>query len=141
MTAAGGVDLPGDVAGAVALGELVIHGWDLAKATGQSAAYDGPELDVVHETVRRFTADGFEGLFGPPVSVPDDAPLLDRVVGLAGQRPELGPAWLTRRGVRKCARFGLQRGARPKPSDPFADERKGRLALGGAVARPPASRW
>jgi len=33
-----------------------------------------------------------EGLFGPPVDVPDDAPLLDRVIGLTGRDPE----WMTR---------------------------------------------
>ena len=32
---AGGVDLPGDVAGNVALAEVVIHGWDVARVTGQ----------------------------------------------------------------------------------------------------------
>src|SRR5690348_8124784 len=36
MTRAGGVDLPGEVAGAVVTNELVIHGWDLAVASGQS---------------------------------------------------------------------------------------------------------
>ncbi len=30
MTQAGGIDLPGEIAGIVALDELVIHGWDLA---------------------------------------------------------------------------------------------------------------
>lgn len=38
MTGAGGVELPGEVAGAVALDELVIHGWDLAKATASRRA-------------------------------------------------------------------------------------------------------
>lgn len=32
---AGGVDLPRQVAGLVALDEVVLHGWDVAKATGQ----------------------------------------------------------------------------------------------------------
>ena len=44
MTGAGGIDLPGEVAGVVTLDELVIHGWDLAQATGQTAEYNGPEL-------------------------------------------------------------------------------------------------
>ena len=35
MTQAGGIDLPGEVAGLVALDEVVIHGWDVARATGQ----------------------------------------------------------------------------------------------------------
>ena len=91
MTGAGGVDLPGEVAGVVALDELVIHGWDLAKATGQPAGYDGPELDAVHEMVQQFRAGGIEGLFGPLVDVPDDAPLLDRILGLAGRDPDWQP--------------------------------------------------
>jgi uncharacterized protein (TIGR03086 family) len=87
MTAAGGVDLPGDVAGVVALDELVIHGWDLAKATGQPAGYDGPELEAVYRMVQYFRNEEVEDLFGPPVEVPGDARLLDRIVGLAGRDP------------------------------------------------------
>ena len=36
MTQAGGATLPAPIAGQVALNELVVHGWDLARATGQS---------------------------------------------------------------------------------------------------------
>lgn len=35
MTTAGGVTMPGEVMGSVARDELVIHGWDLARATRQ----------------------------------------------------------------------------------------------------------
>ena len=91
MTRAGGVDLPGEVAAVVALDELVIHGWDLARATGQPSGYDGPGLDAVHGMVQQFRGAGVEGLFGPPVPVPDDAPLLDRILGLAGRNPAWGP--------------------------------------------------
>ena len=87
MTAAGGVDLPAEVAGVVALDELVIHGWDLARAIGVPSAYDGPELEAVYGMVQQFRAGGIEGLFGPEVPVPADAPLLDRIVGLAGRDP------------------------------------------------------
>lgn len=87
MTAAGGVDLPGETAGIVALDELVIHGWDLAQAVGKPAGYDGPGLEAVHAMVHQFRAGGIEGLFGPAVPVPDDAPLLDRVLGLSGRSP------------------------------------------------------
>src|SRR4051794_5276438 len=34
MTSAGGVPLPGEIAGLVALDELVVHGWDLSVAIG-----------------------------------------------------------------------------------------------------------
>ena len=91
MTRAGGVDLPADMAGVVALDELVIHGWDLARATGQPPGYDGPGLDAVHGMVQQFRSSGIEGLFGPPVPVPDDAPLLDRILGLAGRDPGWEP--------------------------------------------------
>src|SRR5690349_7642333 len=40
MTEAGGVTMPGEVTGVVALDELVLHGWDLARATGQSYTSD-----------------------------------------------------------------------------------------------------
>lgn len=91
MTAAGGVDLPGEVAGVVALDELVLHGWDLAKATGQPAGYDGPGLEAVHGMVTHFRAGGFGGIFGPPVDVPEDAPLFDRILGVAGRDPGWTP--------------------------------------------------
>jgi uncharacterized protein (TIGR03086 family) len=91
MTRAGGVDLPGEVAGVVALDELVVHGWDLARATGQH--YDVEE--ELLEAVRRFAepVEGPErdGLFGPVAHVPDDAPLLDRVIGLTGRHPGWPP--------------------------------------------------
>jgi uncharacterized protein (TIGR03086 family) len=91
MTAAGGVDLPGEVAGVVALDELIIHGWDLAKATNQPADYDGPGLDAVYGMVQYFRAQNAEGLFGPLVEVPHDAPLLDRILGVTGRDPSWEP--------------------------------------------------
>ena len=35
--------------------------------------------------------DGSPGLFGPPVSVPDSAPLFDRLLGLTGRDPAWQP--------------------------------------------------
>ena len=90
MTEAGGVQLPGEVAGIFALDEVVVHGWDLATAAGQRIAFDGASLVPLHEFLTAAVAqnpDGSPGLFGPPVSVPGDAPLLDRVLGLTGRDP------------------------------------------------------
>ncbi len=95
MTKAGGVDLPGEVAGLVALDELVVHAWDLARATGQSYDVDEPSLEAVHGFVAQFSGPGQEesraGLFGPEVEVPEDAPLLDRVIGMTGRDPAWSP--------------------------------------------------
>lgn len=85
------MDLPGDVAGIVGLDELIIHGWDLAKAIGKPAEYDGPGLEEVLRLVTEFRAGGIEGLFGTEVPVPDDAPLLDRILGVSGRDPEWEP--------------------------------------------------
>ncbi|MEU7580722.1 TIGR03086 family metal-binding protein [Streptomyces sp. NPDC041068] len=89
MTRAGGIDLPGEVAGLVALDELVVHGWDLARATGQEYAPDEASLEAARALLTPTgEADGESGgLFGEPVPVPDGAPLLDRVIGLSGRDP------------------------------------------------------
>ena len=93
MTQAGGLELPGEVAGLVALDELVVHGWDVARASGQPYDCDRRSLEAVHGFVAQFSGSGQEaareGLFGPVVEVPEDAPLLDRVIGLTGR----DPAW------------------------------------------------
>lgn len=93
MTRAGGVDLPGAAAGQVALNELVIHGWDIARASGQDFACDPAALDSSMEFVSAMSAPGVsrEGLFGPVVDVPPDAPLLDRMIGLSGRDPGWRP--------------------------------------------------
>ncbi|WP_055585479.1 TIGR03086 family metal-binding protein [Streptacidiphilus griseoplanus] len=90
-TRVGGVDLPGEVAGRVALNELVLHGWDVARASGQP--FDcAPQLaGEVLGFLSALTEPGQEasrnGIFGPVVEVPADAPELDRIVGLSGRDP------------------------------------------------------
>jgi uncharacterized protein (TIGR03086 family) len=96
MTKAGGLDLPGEMAGVIALDEIVVHGWDVARSSGQP--YDVPPdlLEVVHGFVAPLADPESpmprEGLFGPPVPVPEEAALLDRVIGLTGR----DPAWSRR---------------------------------------------
>ncbi|MFF8576963.1 TIGR03086 family metal-binding protein [Streptomyces sp. NPDC015140] len=89
MTRAGGIDLPGDVAGAVVADELVVHGWDLARATGQEYRPDPAALQAAYGLLSAAAeeADRDAGMFGPVVAVPDDAPLLERAVGLSGRDP------------------------------------------------------
>jgi uncharacterized protein (TIGR03086 family) len=93
MTRAGGFDMPGDVTGMVALTEVVIHGWDLARASGQPYDIDAPTADAVLPHVTATAAEGpVEGMFGPAVPIADDAPVLDRIIALSGR----DPAWRTR---------------------------------------------
>lgn len=90
MTRAGGVDLPGEVAAVVALDEVVVHGWDVAVATGQEHGCEPQLLDAVRGFVQQAVSanpHGTPGLFGPPVPVADDAPPLDRLIGLTGRDP------------------------------------------------------
>ncbi|KMO96910.1 TIGR03086 family metal-binding protein [Streptomyces roseus] len=89
MTRAGGVDLPGEIALAVAADELVVHGWDLARATGQGYAPDDAALRVAHAFLRQAAEAGDRGggAFGTVVPVPEDAPLIDRTIGLSGRDP------------------------------------------------------
>jgi uncharacterized protein (TIGR03086 family) len=93
MTRAGGVDVPGEMAGVVALDEVVVHGWDLARATGQPYDCDLSTLEVVLGFVGQFAdqPEARQGLFGPVVEVPPTAPLLDRVIGLTGRDPAWSP--------------------------------------------------
>jgi uncharacterized protein (TIGR03086 family) len=93
MTRAGGIDLPGAVAAAVVADELVIHGWDLAVATGQPYEPDPAALRTSYTFLLAAAEDptGGGGIFGPVVPVPTDAPLLDRAVGLSGRDPGWKP--------------------------------------------------
>jgi uncharacterized protein (TIGR03086 family) len=95
MTEAGGVRMPAELTGAVALDELVLHGWDLARATGQPFSCDPASTAAVLEFTRASAqpeqAAGREGLFGPVVEVAEDAPALERALGFAGRDPAWTP--------------------------------------------------
>ena len=98
LTRAGGVDLPGEVAGCVAINELLVHGWDIAAANGHDYQAEPELIQAAYGFVQASVAqnpDGTPGLFGSPVSVPDSAPLLDRLLGMTGRDPGWRPARIT----------------------------------------------
>ncbi|MFF0746119.1 TIGR03086 family metal-binding protein [Streptomyces sp. NPDC004111] len=91
-TRAGGVTLPAGVAAQVALDELVLHGWDLARATGQPFRCDRSSLQVVYALLAPEADNPARApMFGPVVDVPYGSPFLDRVVGLGGRDPKWAP--------------------------------------------------
>lgn len=87
MTRVGGIDLPGKVAGSVALAEVVIHGWDVARTTDQPYDIDAATAEACLTHLAQSDASGTEGLFGPAVDVPDDAPVLACIIGMSGRDP------------------------------------------------------
>jgi uncharacterized protein (TIGR03086 family) len=84
----GPTELPAALVGGMVVGEVILHGWDLAQATGQKAVWEGEVLTYVHKELVAHVQWGRDmGMYAPEVPVPEDAPLLDRVLGLAGRTP------------------------------------------------------
>ena len=92
-TSAGGVEMPAAEIAAVTLNELVMHGWDLARSTGQHYDPEAADVAAILPFLEAFgSSEGVPGLFGPAVAVPDDAPAFDRVLGLTGRDPGWKPS-------------------------------------------------
>jgi uncharacterized protein (TIGR03086 family) len=95
MTRVGGQDLPGEVAGTVCFGELTVHGWDLATATGLPYEADPAGLEPLLELVSQVFGPGQEAArgtaFAPAIPVPESASALDRALGLLGRDPGWRP--------------------------------------------------
>ena len=89
MTRAGGVELPAEVMGNVALAEVVLHGWDVARAIGKPYDSETQTSQACLHHLAQFDPAGTEGMFGPAVPTDDDAADLDKVVALSGR----DPAW------------------------------------------------
>lgn len=81
-----------DVA-AMLIAEMVLHGWDVARATGQDYHCDDEVAQAVLKTVE---AQGdlfrqYQG-FAAVVPVPDDATAFDRALALSGRDPQWQPS-------------------------------------------------
>ncbi|QFU85763.1 TIGR03086 family metal-binding protein [Amycolatopsis sp. YIM 10] len=92
MAAFGSSELPAPMLYGMVFGELVVHGWDLARATGRpfdvepevaAALYE--DIAANAETARQMK------VYGPEVPVPASAPMLDRLLGLTGRDPSWTP--------------------------------------------------
>jgi uncharacterized protein (TIGR03086 family) len=83
--------------------DLVFHGWDLARATGQDDTMEPEDVErlwsiitaIPPDLIAKYRTPGAFGrgveVFGPEVEVPEDAPLQDRLLGLIGRDPGWSP--------------------------------------------------
>ena len=89
---AGGVEMEAEDNAVVAIEELVVHGWDLSRATGQDFAPADASLDRVDRFFEVFAgpiASG-QGPYGPEVPAPEDAGRFDRLIAHTGRDPLWG---------------------------------------------------
>nr|WP_246461342.1 TIGR03086 family metal-binding protein [Nocardia transvalensis] len=88
VSAPGGLPLPNETWGKIAFTEMVVHGWDLAAATGHPVDLPEETLRACLDHVAVFVpAAPVPELWGAAVEVPGDAPLLDRIVAVTGRDP------------------------------------------------------
>jgi hypothetical protein len=83
--------------------DMPLHGWDLARATGQDDTIDPADVErlwattlaVPPELMARYRTPGAFGpgveVYGPEVVVPEDAPLPHRLLGAIGRDPAWAP--------------------------------------------------
>ena len=80
---------PATSAAMLNLEEVVVHNWDVAKATGQRLVVDPVVGHMIYDWGVSIPLDDFRdhGAFGPEVVVPASASIVERLVGLLGRQP------------------------------------------------------
>ena len=70
------------------LSDIVIHKWDLAKATNQDTSIDSGLAEVTYQGLSQaIEAARQMGAFGPEVQVPITGSIQDRLLGMSGRKP------------------------------------------------------
>jgi uncharacterized protein (TIGR03086 family) len=83
-----GGKMPKQMIGLMAYTEALLHGWDLARASGQEVAYDEGVVAGALEAMGQIGEMGRkQGAFGPLVDLPGEATALDQVLAQAGRDP------------------------------------------------------
>ncbi|MFG2649734.1 TIGR03086 family metal-binding protein [Streptomyces sp. NPDC048436] len=87
----GAMDMPARTVGCMALLDLTVHAWDLARATGQEyepAPESGDVIATLREAVAGLAPTARKmGVFGEPIAAPDDATELERLLAETGRDP------------------------------------------------------
>jgi uncharacterized protein (TIGR03086 family) len=77
---------------AIAFSDQLLHGWDLARSTGQEATMPDGLPDAAYSMIHgRFTEEQRKGIFKPEIAVGPDASAQDRLLAYTGRDPS-GPA-------------------------------------------------
>jgi uncharacterized protein (TIGR03086 family) len=72
----------------IAFSDQLLHGWDLAKAVGQSATMPEDLAEAAYQVVHgAFDDEQRRGVFAPEVPVPATASAQDRLLGYTGRDP------------------------------------------------------
>ncbi len=72
----------------VAFSDQLLHGWDLARATGQDTTMPDDCARVAYDTIHgRFTDEQRKGVFKPEIDVSPDAPAQARLLAYTGRAP------------------------------------------------------
>jgi uncharacterized protein (TIGR03086 family) len=72
----------------IAFSDQLLHGWDLAKATGQDATMPEGLSEAAYEMIHgRFTDEQRKGLFKPEVAVGPNASAQDKLLAYTGRKP------------------------------------------------------
>ena len=72
----------------IAFSDQLLHGWDLARATGQDATMPAGLPEAAYEMIHgRFTDEQRKGVFKPEVAVAADASAQDKLLAYTGRNP------------------------------------------------------
>jgi uncharacterized protein (TIGR03086 family) len=83
-----GSDLSNETWGKITLTELVVHGWDIATATGRPFRLPEVTLRACFDHVVAFLPHApVPAMWGPPVEVGSSATLVDQIVAVTGRTP------------------------------------------------------
>ena len=81
-------EMPGAQFIMVPITDMIVHTWDIAKATGQNTNLDRGLCELGFNVLGHVAEGGRQnGAFGPEVSVSETASFQDRMLGLSGRTP------------------------------------------------------
>ena len=72
----------------IAFADMLLHGWDVARSTGQDASMPDGLAQAAYDTIHgRFTDEQRKGVFKPAIPTGDDATPQERLLAYTGRQP------------------------------------------------------